>query len=607
MAKRTKSDRQITLPLRHTPMPPGYRPDEPPCLDGIDEVYLDLETEGLDWAGTDRPCGWALTAGDRSYYLPTRHKGGGNLCIETVRRWGQTELRNKRIINQYLKFDGHMSRVDGVDLDAQGCTFHDIQHAEALLNDWEREFSLEAIAQRRLGTGKLDVGPKADLHRMPAWDAADYAKMDTTLVRDIHLKQLPLLMAEDLMAVMQLEDEVIPAVIEMEHNGVKIDVEKLHLWVDQSSAALDQMKFALTRKVGFEVNPDRTEDMVRLFKLRGIENPHRTATGAPSFPGAYVKDIPDEAVQMAYKIGKLTDLRNKFLIPYSKFVRPDGRIHGTFHQLMTGDEGTVSGRFSAVRPNLQQVMTPGKQKKTYGSFTFEWQGQIVTEWFIIKELFIPEGGVWFSADAMQIEYRLFGHYSAAKAVLAAYADNPLADYHQVICDMLQEYAPGTDRRRTKDVNFATIYGAGEKKIAEMLGMSLAAAREFLRAYNRMLPEAKNLLEQAMQVAERRGYVKTILGRRVRFPGKQRLHKSLNGIIQGGAADINKREIVVTHRNRRELGYTPRVTVHDELGGDLADAGMLPRFQSFLNEQHFDVKIPIMWDAHVGATWAAAKG
>lgn len=595
---------QSKLPLSHTPIPPGYRPDTPPDLSRYDEVFLDAETEGLDWAGKDRPCGWAVYAGDQGWYLPMRHKGGGNLDVDQVREWMRGELRHKRITNLNTKFDLHMSRADGVNLLDQHNTFHDVQHAEALLNDWEREFSLDATGRRRVGEGKLDPCPPDQIHLHPAWDIAPYGIQDVRLVKLIQEQQRPLLAAEGLDALMTLEDRVLPAVEEMEWNGVKLDVEKLDLWVRQSEACEEQMQFALNRKVGFQCNPDT--DMERLFKQRGFDTPHRTATGNKSYPGAFVKTINDEAIQLAYRLGKLKDLRSKFLLPYARFVRSTGLMHGTFHQLMIGDEGTVSGRFSGVRPNLQQVMTPGKQRKAYGSFTFEWQGQTVTQEFIIKELFIPASGVWFSADAKQIEYRLFGHYSEAKAVLAAYAANPDADYHQVVCDILRQYKPDVDRRRTKDVNFASIYGAGINKIADMLGMSVQDAQEFLRVYHRLLPEAKALLNRASSVAEHRGYVKTLLGRRVRFPTKQRLHKALNGIIQGGAADLNKMVLADCHEHRVELCYTPRITVHDELGGDLASAECLPAMADFLNRQRHELKIPILWDAHVGATWAEAK-
>ncbi len=36
---------------------------------------------------------------------------------------------------------------------------------------------------------------------------------------------------------------------------------------------------------------------------------------------------------------------------------------------------------------------------------------------------------------------------------------------------------------------------------------------------------------------------TVLGRRSRFPNRERLHKALNGIVQGGAADVMKQKLV----------------------------------------------------------------
>src|SRR4051812_4830813 len=76
-----------------------WRPPEPPVLGDIKELVIDFETDGLKyWAG-DRAGGVAYYTPDgRNGYLPWAHQGDpANLDEAVVKRWIQTELKNKRI------------------------------------------------------------------------------------------------------------------------------------------------------------------------------------------------------------------------------------------------------------------------------------------------------------------------------------------------------------------------------------------------------------------------------------------------------------------------------------------------------------------------------
>ena len=58
-------------------------------------------------------------------------------------------------------------------------------------------------------------------------------------------------------------------------------------------------------------------------------------------------------------------LISMFLHPYMD-MQIDGRLYGTLHPLRSDDYGTVAGRFSASKPNLQQVSAQeeeGEEKK----------------------------------------------------------------------------------------------------------------------------------------------------------------------------------------------------------------------------------------------------
>jgi DNA polymerase-1 len=136
---------------------------------------------------------------------------------------------------------------------------------------------------------------------------------------------------------------------------------------------------------------------------------------------------------------------------------------------------------------------------------------------------------------------------------------------------------------------------------------LVQAMEIEKIYNRVLPEVGPLLEQASELARKRGYVRTLLGRRTRFPEKSRLHKALNGVIQGTAADIMKRKLIELHKGRKDTGLSLRYTVHDEVDGDIPDLEHAKRVAGVLNSQSFpEIVVPILWEVGIGQNWAMLK-
>jgi DNA polymerase I-like protein with 3'-5' exonuclease and polymerase domains len=270
-----------------------------------------------------------------------------------------------------------------------------------------------------------------------------------------------------------------------------------------------------------------------------------------------------------------------------------------------GAKGTVSGRFSSADVNIQQVFTPDAQRaKRQGAF-------------LVRSLFVPANGVWLSADAQAIEYRLAASYMKNPRVIAAYQQDPWTDYHNVVRDLLDFRGP---RRSLKILNFSQLYGASLAKFIDMLGGDPEAAVALRERYFAMMPEAKPLLQRTSALASpghtdycrshcarlHRGYVKTILGRRARFNPGDRFYSALNRIIQGSAADINKLVLVALYRERAQLGLTLRFSVHDEVNGDLQDPSRLNDVREVLNTQYLPTLVPILWQTGLGPTWAEAK-
>jgi DNA polymerase-1 len=642
----------------------------------MDDIQLNVESNGLKWWDGDRPVGIGVRAGDIKRYLPFGHKPGGNLDEATVKRWAERELRGKRITNINTRFDVHMLREWGVDLEAQGCVVSDVAHYAALLDDHRQRFSLDTLIEDFLGPIEI---PRVNERRMADYHAgvvaarAEYQVETVARLKDVFW---PRLTAEGLHKVRELEDDVIFVVCEMEKNGARIDVEKLDIWLKQAKHEYERCLYDVMKETGIQVNPNSGKDMEKLFNHLKLPVT-RTAAGNPSFTASILRSIQHPTIKRLVRASQLDDLLSKYLVPYARTVdRKTGILRYALHQLRAQKDpwsedtkGTVSGRFSSTKVldkraghdedvgmNIQQIMKTWKQRVMMGYD--EDDDSHDHEIYPVRELHIADEGDFLSSDAMQVEYRLFAGETKSKRLIDAYHAEPAQDekgawiagpnlsFHKLMHRRFKEYKPDMTYRRTKDVNFAKIYGAGIRKMALMMGFitmeewrelsrpsnktwrsdpRLAETLEIDALYTKLIPESKTLLDRAKKLAEDRGYIKTLLGRRSRFKEMRwessiaadidtflsvyfgtpmRSHKALNTRIQGSAADIGKLKLVELHKARRETGLLLRFPVHDEVVGDAREKDTAAKVNAILNYQSVKFPVPILWDTSTGPNWKA---
>lgn len=593
----------------------GWIPDEPlPIPSGVREIYFDTETDGLDWYKDHRPIGLSYYyAGGKARYLPFRHIGG-NLDEERVKEWARRELRGKKIFGVNTRFDIHMMREWGVDLEAQGNEFGDVQHYAALLDDSRRRFNLDLLMQDYFGERK--VGIDLDGNRMAFYHASrvyDRAVADVVQTYRLKEKMWGLMTDQDLHRVREIEDDLIPVICEMEKNGAPIDTEMLDSWIKESERRRLYVLNKIQKHFSFRFDPNRNADWEKLFGALKIPIIHYTEKGAPSFKAENLRGIDNPWIQLALYADKLGSLQQKFLLPYERKIGSDGLLRYNLHQLRNDAGGTISGRLSSSNVNIQQVMTHRNHLIAFGGI--EKLAELFNDdemrtWkasdFQIRKLFVAEDGLWLSADMDQVEYRVFAHYANSPTILKKYAEDPNTDFHNTVMEMVQKIKPSVDRKNAKDLNFAIIFGAGKQKIAAMLNMGLAEGDEVTKAYHRAFPEARTVANQASRVGSTRGYVKTFFGRRGRFPDKKFLHKALNKVVQGTAADLSKKKAIEVHKARRETGFIFRFPVHDEFNGDSPDKRCTEMVTTILNEQTTKLRVPILWGVGTGKSWADAK-
>jgi DNA polymerase I-like protein with 3'-5' exonuclease and polymerase domains len=530
---------------------------ELPDLSQFDEVILDLESDGLRWWDGNRMVGCGLWTPDgKTRYLPIRHKVGPNIPEEQFFRWARTELRGKKITNIRLKFDCHLFRADGINLETQGNTFADVAHYAALLDDHRRLFNQEDLAEAYLRQSMPDfIGKVKSVHgyeldptkyaEYPAGMVAPRAEGDVMTVFHLRRVMWPLMTEQDLHRVREIEEKIIPVVVEMEHNGAPLDLEKLRRWLAETEKIVEECMWDIKRQTGVSMtSPTKRAELFRVFSVLNIAPPEgidfKTGepTGKASFADDLLKPIQNVTVQTIRKATQFKSLHTKLKNYDRGSTSKDGILRYELHQLpyqkekeYGGDEGhggAVSGRFSSARPsadegaNIQQVFGVGTQEEStlitpadlhLNGVTAADIGTKVkvgfTKDYLVKDLFVPDRRVhknaqWFKADASQFQFRLFAHYGNEPKLIEAYADDlrralmgeELADFHKEVGRLIKEYAKkDLSRTHIKNVNFAQVFAAGIRKMSLQLGVpkdQIPGRREPLDSGGPLFQEVVNL-------------------------------------------------------------------------------------------------------------------
>jgi len=600
---------------------------EPPSLDGIHDIIINFETNGTDWRGGDRPIGVGVGPLDGSWkkYLPFGHRGPGNLSEERVKEWFKREVRGKHITNARTKFEVHMSREWGHDLEEAGNTLSDVQLDAALLDDHRKRFNLDQLAKDLLGG--IEV-PRVDESRMAdyeAWQVAARAEYQVALVSQLHAHMWPLLSVkdedgDDLLRVRQIEDDVIYAVCEMEKNGCPIDVPLMEQMHRESRAEYGRIILEVSQEAGFAFDHS-PKSWQRLFEKYGFPP-------SDSYAEDVIGPIDHPVIKKAHFAAQIASLNVKTFEAYpSQMI--DGVLYYDINQLRGEKGGTVSGRFSIGF--VQQVPNGENHEATFGD-----------RWFPRRLFKAGPGYGFLEADAAQIEFRLLVNYTQNAKFLQAYRDDPDMSYHKMMQARLQTYKPDQNYVHTKAYNFAAQYGARSIKLATMMkfitereGNAIRDAKrwddprldlikEIEDAVNKAHPEARETFDLAAHLAKsycdeycrtgndlhrkykHRGYVKTLAGRRSRFPDNYKTYIALNRVLQGGGADLLKMKAAELHRQRKQTGFKMRVTVHDSFLGDAQEPDTLSKVQAILAHQSHPLRVPITWECGIGANWATTK-
>ncbi len=400
----------------------------------------------------------------------------------------------------------------------------------------------------------------------------------------------------------EIEIPLSPVLASMEILGFKLDADGLHGYIDSLKALMHQTEERIYMLAGREFNLNSPKQLGEvLFEEMGLPALKKTKTGyatdAETLSKLRAGNPIVEDILFYRQVAKLVGTYGENLI---ELCDANGRIHTSFNQT-----GTATGRLSSVDPNLQNI--PIRTEL----------GRELRKFFVAKN----DDYVLLDADYSQIELRLLAEISGDEVMREAFISGE--DIHASTASKVfgVPLAAVTKelRSRAKAVNFGIVYGIGDFSLAQDIGVSRKAAREYIDSYLATYTKVDEYLNNTKAEARENGYTVTMFGRRRPIPELAAKNKNLqafgervamNSPIQGSAADIIKIAMIGVYKALKDAEIDARLIlqVHDELIIE-CHRSVAEKASEILREQMENaVKtiVPLTAEVSVGANWLDAK-
>jgi len=603
-------------------------PDHFPDLAGYDEIAIDLETrdpgikdKGPGYIRKDgEVVGVAVAVEGWCGYYPIAHDTPPNMDKVIVTKWlkDQCSYHDKNYIFHNAFYDVGWLKAMGVDIKGK---IIDTLIAAPLVDENRFRFDLNSLTKDYLKESKSEtflreaakewsVDPKAELWKLPASHVGEYAEQDAAITLRLwhHLRKE--ITANNLLNIFELETDLFPVLFDMKQKGVRVDLDKAEKIKNDLWSQEKKLRKEIQKLSGHFVEVWSAASVAKAFDALKIKY-DRTPTGQPKFDKNFLSTHDSPLAKMVVTEREINKARTTFIDTIVKHSHR-GRIHAEIHQMRSDEGGTVTGRFSYSNPNLQQI--PARHA-ILGP--------------LIRSIFIPEKDCeWGIFDYSQQEPRIVVHYASMKHFTGAdkfvdsYREDETTDFHKMVSEIAD-----IPRKKAKTINLGLFYGMGKGKLMSQLGINLEDATEMLANYNERVPFVKQLMNDTMNKASKKGYLSTIEGRRCRFElyeptnewGQKALpfkeakdeygehmikraftYKALNRLIQGSAADQTKKAMLELSKE----GYLAHIQVHDELDFSVATEKDKSRIKEIM-EHAVKLEVPSKVDVECGDSWGKA--
>ena len=569
-------------------------------------LAFDTETTGLDYEN-DKLVGFSFCMNEsEAYYVPFAHYYlgvGKQVSVEAAKNAMRSIFKSK-VVGHNIKFDLHfVSRfLEDETLEV---------YADSIILAWlvnpESGLAMDKLADKLLNHTMVafkDTVKKGETFaNVDLESATQYAAEDAFITRKLFFllnEKLELQSAKHLIQhAMSVEVPFISTLLEMEKEGIKIDtafLESFGVEVQMSLSALTKSIYALA---GSEFNINSTKQLgVILFEHLELPTGKKTKTGY-STNEAVLSSLKEkhEIIPKLLEYREVYKLYSTYIDPLTKLGHEDSRsrIHTSFVQT-----GTATGRLSSKNPNLQNIPA----RSSLG--------------LRIREAFIAQSGKkLIGIDYSQIELRLLAHFSQDEILVDAFKNDKDIHLQTAIALFGEEDAP-LKRSVAKTVNFGLLYGMGQKKLSDTLGITTKEAKGIIEKYFENFPSIKTYFRSIVDKSKEYGYVETLLKRRRYFDYENATpmfkaayeRESVNSLFQGSASDLIKLSMNEIARIIREerLNAKMLLQIHDELIFEVEEsqAEVLGKRFKEIMENIMELKVPLKTSLNIGNNWSELK-
>jgi len=511
-------------------------------------------------------------------------------------------------IGQNIKYDIIVLKKYGIEVKGQ---LFDTMIAHYLINP-ELRHNMDYMAETYLGykTIHIDelIGPRGknqlNMRQLAPKDICNYACEDA----DVTLKLKNILEQEvkdsDVSKLLyDIESPLVYVLADMEYTGVKLDTKALKESSENLTKEMKGIEDEIYKLAGFEFNVNSAKQVgeVLFDRLKIVDKPKKTKTGQYTTSEEILESLRDTHPI----IGKILEYRGlkKLLSTYidalPQLISPfDGKVHTSYNQTITS-----TGRLSSSNPNLQNIPIRDAQGKE------------------IRKAFIPDEGCTFlSADYSQIELRIMAHLSQDPNMIEAF--NSDQDIHAATAAKIYkipiEQVTSDMRRKAKTANFGIIYGISVFGLAERLTIPRSEAKELIDGYFETYPKVKEYMDESIKIAQEKGYVETILGRKRFLPDINSRNATVRGYaernainapIQGSAADIIKIAMnnIFERFEKENIKSKMILQVHDELNFNVLneELSIVEKIVTEEMESAYQLTVALKVDFGAGMNWLEA--
>src|SRR5690606_32231815 len=600
-------------------------------LESAPHFVIDTETTSVYWRQAELVGLSFAVKAHEAYYVPLTHCLEGDelttkqLDRDMVLTRLKPILENPNIgkIGQHLKYDAHI--LSFYDIDLLG-SIHakpnnwamDTMLASYVINAAATRHGMDDLARHYLHTQTIsfeDVagkGAKQVSFDQVAIDlASDYACEDADITYQLFDLFSEKLAADKNNAKLLHELEIPTAEIlcQMEANGILIKrpfLNELSQRFDEEIIALEKRAYEVAGEAFNLGSPKQLGEM--LFEKLGVAGGKKTKSGQYSTGEAVLSKIDHPLVEIVLEYRGLSKLKSTYTDALDNVAdAKTDRVHTSYHQALTS-----TGRLSSTDPNLQNI--PIRTAT----------GRLIRQAFIA-----PEGRVILAADYSQIELRLMAHFSGDVNLTRAF--NEGLDIHtataaEVLGKAVEEVS-ATERRNAKAINFGLLYGMSAFGLAKQLQMSRGEAQDYIDMYFERYPSVKDYMINTRASAYEKGYVETILGRKLYTPDinhsnrmvKQGAERAaINAPLQGSAADLIKLAMIAVDKVLPKEHAKMLLQVHDERVFEV-DSDKVDSIRQLITDAmqdvltttavakgwHVNFAVPLLVETDIGSNWDEA--